>query len=108
MMDVELDFLTDIDQHLFIEERIRGRVATISHRYARASATSMENYDTIKRNSYIMYLDANNLYGSGISQPLPMSDFKWLTDKEMEELDMKMIPDDNSRGYISECNLGKY
>ena len=28
--DVELDFLTDFDQHLFIEEGIMGGVATIS------------------------------------------------------------------------------
>ena len=34
MMDVELDLLTDTDQHLFIEERIKGGVATISHQYA--------------------------------------------------------------------------
>ena len=32
MTDVELDLLTDIDQHLFIEEGIRGGVAMISHR----------------------------------------------------------------------------
>ena len=30
MADVELDFLTDFDQHLFIEEGIMGGVATIS------------------------------------------------------------------------------
>ena len=28
---VEVDLLTDIDQHLFIEEGIMGRVAMISH-----------------------------------------------------------------------------
>ena len=31
MTDVELNLLTDIDQHLLIEERIRGGVAMISH-----------------------------------------------------------------------------
>ena len=31
IMDVELDLLTDIDQHLFIKEGIRGRVAMIIH-----------------------------------------------------------------------------
>ena len=55
-----------------------------------------------------MYLDANNLYGSAMSQPLPTSNFKWLTDEEMEELDVMMGPDDSSRGYILECDLGKY
>ena len=108
MMDVELDLLTDIDQHLFIEEVIRGGVTMVSHRYARANAPGMENYDTSKCNSYILYLDDNNLYGWVMSQPLPKSNFKWLTDKEMEELDVKIIPDDSPRGYILECDLGKY
>ena len=80
----------------------------ISHRYARANARDMENYDASKRNSYIMYLDTNNLYGWAMSQPLPTSNFKWLTDEEREELDVKMIPEDSPRGYILECDLGKY
>ena len=45
MTDMELD-LTDIDQHLLIEEGIRGGVAMMSHRYALANATGMENYNT--------------------------------------------------------------
>ena len=71
MTDVELDLLTDIDQHLFIEEEIRGGVAMISYRYTRTDVPGMENYDASKRNSYIMYLDASNLYGWAMSQPLP-------------------------------------
>ena len=96
MTDVELDLLTDIDQHLFIEEGIRGGVAMISHQYAQANAPGMENYDASKHNSYIMYLDANNLYGWAMSQPLPTYNFKWLTDEEMKDIDVIMIPDDSS------------
>ena len=33
MMGMELDFLTDIDQHLFKKEEIRGGVAMINHQY---------------------------------------------------------------------------
>ena len=80
----------------------------ISHQYAWANAPGIENYDASKCNSYIMYLDANNLYGLVMSQTLPTSNFKWITDEEMEELDVMMIPDDSSRGYILECDLGKY
>ena len=43
-----------------------------------------------------------------MSQPLPTSNFKWLTDEEIKDLDMMMIPDDSSRGYILEYDLGKY
>ena len=62
MMGMELDLLTDIDQHLLIEEEIRGGVAMNNHLYAWTNAPSMENYDASKHNCY-MYLDANNLYG---------------------------------------------
>ena len=108
MTDVELGLLTDIDQYFFIEEGIRGGVAITSHRYVRANAPGMENYDASKQNSYIMCLDTNNLYRWAMSQPLPTSNFKWLTDDKMGELHVKMIPDDSSRGYILECDLGKY
>ena len=43
-----------------------------------------------------------------MSQALPMSNFKWLTDKEMKDLYVMMIPDDSSRVYILECDLSKY
>ena len=108
MTDVELDLLTDIDQHLFNEEGIKGGVAMISHRCAWAITPGMENYDASKRNNYIMYLHVNNSYVWAISQPLSTSNFKWLTDEEMEELDVMMVPDDSPRGYILECDLGKY
>ena len=108
MTDVELDLLTDFEQHLLIGEGIRGGVAMISHQYVRANAPGTENYDASKRNSYIMYLDVNNIYGWAMSQPLPMSNFKWLTYEEMEELDVMIVPDDSPRGYILECDLSRY
>ena len=56
MTDMELDFLTHIDQHLLIEEGIMGGGAMISHQYAWTNTTpGMENYDASKGNSYTMY-----------------------------------------------------
>ena len=36
-----------------------------------------ENSDV---NKYLMYLDANNLYGLSMSKPLPYKNFKWSND----------------------------
>ena len=43
MMDVELEILTDIVQHRFIEEGIRGGVAIIIHQCTQANNPGREN-----------------------------------------------------------------
>ena len=50
----------------------------VSERYSKANNPYLENYDRSKPTSYIQYLDANNLYGWAMSQPLPTGEFKWL------------------------------
>ena len=51
--------------YLMVENNMRGGIATISQRYARANNPLVEGYDRSKPNSWITYLDANNLYGNG-------------------------------------------
>ena len=77
----------------FIESGIRGGISQISHRYAKANNTYMKHHDKSLIDSYILYLDANNLYGYGMSCYLPQKNFKWNTDiwttKDILELDDK-------------------
>ena len=40
----------------------------------------MKNYDKNIESSYLMYLDANNLYEWEMSQKLPVDGFKWIED----------------------------
>ena len=47
-----------------IESGIRGEIAIISHRHAKANNEYMETeFDPTKDFKFISYLDANNLYG---------------------------------------------
>jgi len=105
MTGVELELFTDPDMYLFIEDGLRGGISMISNRYAKANNPYIQNYDPSLPNNYITYLDANNLYGWAMSQPLPTHDFAWLTDEEIEEFDVTEIPEDSEDGYILEVDL---
>ena len=67
-----------MDQHLFVEQGMRGGVSMVSQRYAKANNCYMDEYDESKPTSYLQYLDANNLYGWAMSQNLPVSGFRYV------------------------------
>ena len=48
---------------LMIEARIRGGMCQSIHRYAEANNKYIKKYNENIPSSYLMYLDANNLYG---------------------------------------------
>ena len=71
---------------LMIESGIRGGIATISHRHAKANNEYMGiEFDRTKDSKYISYLDANNLYGWAMSKQLPTSEFEWMNDNKLDD-----------------------
>ena len=46
----------------------------------------MHNWNPNEASKYLMYLDANNLYGWAMSQYLPTGNFKWLTEKQINQI----------------------
>ena len=69
--------MTDVNKLLIDEKGIRGRICYAIHKYAEANNKYMKNYNRDKDSSYLMYLDANNLYSWAMSQKVHVGDFKW-------------------------------
>ena len=105
MTKIELELLTDPDMYLFIEEGLMGGISMISNRYSKANNPYIVGYDNDQKTNYIMFLDANNLYGHAISKPLPEGGLVWLNEEEIIELDLTNIADDGEEGYILEVDL---
>ena len=72
---VKLELLTDVDMLLMVEKGIRGGICHGTHRYAKPNNKYMKNYDENEESSFLEYLDANNLYGWTVSEPLPVNGF---------------------------------
>ena len=78
MTGINLELITDIVMQLFNEKGLRGGISYIAHRHAEANNKYMKNFDIDKLISFLMYLDANNLYGWAMSKPLPYGNFRWV------------------------------
>ena len=105
MTNIKLELMTDIDMFQFIEKGMRGGISYIANRYAKANNKYMREYDEKAPSNYIMYLDANNLYGWAMSQYLPTGGFKWLTEKQINKLNLAEYKDDSKKGLILEVDL---
>ena len=102
---VELELLTDYDQHLFIEKGLRGGISMASKRHARANNPLVQGYDPGQPSSHILYLDANNLYSWAMSQYLPTGGFRWVDDCQQLAKTIPEQPADSPKGYIFEVDL---
>jgi hypothetical protein len=101
---VELELFTedDYDMYLFCERAKRGGICVISHKYAKANNKYLPDYKKSEKSYYIMYLDANNLYGWAMSQKLPFRKFKWV---DINDFDLNKIDVDGEKGYYIEVDL---
>ena len=84
---------------------MRGGISYIANRYGKANNKYMREYNEKAPSKYIMYLDADNLYGWAMSQYLPTGGFKWLTEKQINNINLADYKDDSKKGSILEVDL---
>ena len=103
--NIELELMIDIDMFQFIEKGLRGGISYIANRYGEANNKYMKKNDEKAPSKYIMYLDCNNLYGASMSQYLPKGGFRWMTEKQINKIDLAKYKEDSEKGLILEVDL---
>lgn len=77
----------------------------ISQRLGKANNPIIEDYSQSKLNNYLIYLDANNLYGWSMNKALPTHGFRWLSRQKINYFDIKHISENSEEGYILSVDL---
>ena len=90
---INLQTLQDKDMILLLENNIRGGISSVMG----------DRYIQSDENKKILYIDANNLYGHSMSQPLPFDEIKFDNNVKLE--DILNTPDDSNIGYFIEIDL---
>jgi len=86
MLNLQLPLISDPEMYRMIVPNIRGGICQVSCRYAKANNMYMgAHYDPTQEDSYILYIDANNLYGWAQSQDLPYHDYVMMDENEIRE-----------------------
>ena len=100
---IRLELLTDNDMLLMFECGIRGGITQAVRKYAAANNPYMgELYDPTGDTTCLQYLDANNLYGWAMSQPLPAGGFRWVSIKPNE---ISKLATRTDKSYILEVDV---
>ena len=102
----KLELITDVDMLLMIEKEIKGGICHSVYRHAKANNKFMKIYDVNNESSYIIYMDANNLYGYAMFKKLPVDGFQWVEDLSTIDEDFIKNYDENSNiGYFIEVDI---
>ena len=103
MTKIELDLISDQDMYLFLIDSICGGICQVNRKFSKAVNKYTRNQldewknkkiekkfkNKLKTNNldkYLLYLDANNLYGYSMSQKLPYRNFKWSNDLSLDKI----------------------
>ena len=100
---IKLELLTDPDMLLMFERGIRGGITQAVRKYASANNKYMgDRFDPKSESSYLQYLDADNLYGLAMSQPLPTGGFKWV---DVNHNEISELATRTDKGYLLEVDV---
>ena len=88
-----------------VEKGTRGGICQAVHRYVKANNKYVKNYDE-NIISYLIYLDANNLYGWAMSQKLAVNSFKWAKHlSKFKDIFIKSYDENSDKGYFLEVDI---
>ena len=100
---IKLELLLDPNMLLMFERGIRGGITQSIKIWAKVNNPYMgSEFDPDEKTNYLQYLDANNLYGWAMSQPLPTEGFQWVDIKPDK---ISKLAKRKSKGYLLDVDI---
>ena len=98
---IRLDYMHDLDMIYLVKHSIRGGLSYVSTRFA--DIVDMEQKTGQKH--CILYVDANSLYGCSMSHKLPVGEYSWLSQHELDTFDVSKMHFESEYGYALSVTL---
>jgi hypothetical protein len=106
MSEVRFQLFDSPDMYLMVEKGIRGGLSQVFARTILPNNPYVKDYDHTKPCSYGLLLDQNALYPSAQwKYKMPLQNFRWLSQDEIQNLDVYGIDVTADNGYIFHLDL---
>ena len=106
MTNTRLELMVERELHDVIDKGVRGGICCISRKCATANNKYIpEDYNSHEPSKFIVFLDANGLYATAMSEPLPTGNLRFLDEQSSSTFNFMSVPDDSPIGYILEVDL---
>jgi len=99
--DLSIEYMHDPEMIEMVRRGIRGGVSFISTRFVDVKALS----DKFKTPYSCLYADCNNLYGHAMKMKLPVGQYEFMSQEELDNFDPMSVDPDDEHGYILEVEL---
>jgi hypothetical protein len=94
----KMELISDQEMAFLLKDNVRGGLSFINTRLVDRQETEPP--------TTLTYIDQNNLYGYAMSCPLPLRDFEWMSQEELDSYDpVRDATTSNGPGYILEVDL---
>ena len=106
MTNTRLELMIERELYDVIDKSVRGGIRCISRKCATANNKYIpEDYNSNEPSKFLIFLDANGLYATAMSEPLPTGNLRFLDEQSSSTFNFMSVPDDSSVGYILEVDL---
>ena len=85
---------------------MHGGLSMVSKRYSKANHPNLKSsYDPLKLLKFLFFLDANNLYGKAMMEPLPVGGFRWMRADKLTSDFVMSLSEDGDYGCFVQYTL---
>ena len=99
--ECEMALLHDLEMINFFKSNIRGGLSFVNQRHFDKIEESTKRQEDIS----LAYVDANNLYGAAMRFAMPVGEYRWMSDQEIETICLDDISAESETGYVFEVTL---
>jgi len=100
-------YIKDYDMIKFVMDSVKAGPAITSCRYIKSNCERLyPSWNGIsEERSHCLSIDQNSMYPFCLMGQLPFSDYEWMTEEEINDLNLMKIGDDDEIGYLLDCKI---